>query len=750
MYNPGYEKTRFNVVVEVFNIPANKKVNARTNRRSFVNFQKPKAEKVTKTALSTRGKKGITENLTCIERQTDPTKDSRGNFLIIDTKRNRNLTRICFRKTRFVENQQPSDNKRRLLSEKQEIREEVSHKSKSKREIIVSNYDDKYRRSFNRDLKDINFKNAVRKRKRSSNEMVENVSQKDVKNTLNVWKRKNVSKSLTNVVISSFRMANRFFRPRGRGGLRGRGGHRDYAEATRKNPLFTMRVEIAAVTPENNPKQKRTHQMLSYYLEPIIHGKDYLDLPRSWLHDKKLYPEENGDEEQLGHKWTLKIMLNRKIDMARFDKEEYNFGTGEHIWKFKIGGRDSATPKTRWRVMDGNRGFKWLPDIDMRDPTSYSTLLTEKIKEFVNGKVTMLGKVKVETTTMAGFKDNITGKLMFHTSEVKFQENELKEGKASSFKLQIYCGGYKEPINIWIQPLIPGSMKLTKKCKKCGLVDHEEKDCTFEGPSYNQQDYSLYGQRAVEDIAGITKQLDEKKATLLYLAKTVVKKFENEKPSETPKTFGQLTKELDEVTKVCEKLAGREGPSGKHQMHQLAMLHDGEYSINWDVPRDDLSRMAFLTKTLVNDNGASFNWSVVRGTLENMKQEILTTGKLREILNGVTIQSLANIDNDRLVYLHQLYETKEDPKRDKYVDTLGENFVLATELVVSINLMIIYNNRLNINNQNNFRFNYYSHSRKRSFKIWTLSSPILTRAALRRNQECSISRRIIARKRRKK
>lgn len=160
--------------------------------------------------------------------------------------------------------------------------------------------------------------------------------------------------------------------------------------------------------------------------------------------------------------------------------------------------------------------------------------------------------------------------------------------------------------------------------------------------------------------------------------------------------------------------------------------------------------MAFSTKSLVNDNGASFNWAVVRGTSDKMRQEILTTGKLREILNGVTIQSLANIDRDRLVYLYELYETKEDPKRGNYLDTLGENFVLATELVVSINPKVAYYKSSKANRNYRFRFNYYSHSRKRSFKIWTLSSPILKRAAAQRSKECSTLRRIRARKRQRR
>ena len=184
-------------------------------------------------------------------------------------------------------------------------------------------------------------------------------------------------------------------------------------------------------------------------------------------------------------------------------------------------------------------------------------------------------------------------------------------------------------------------------------------------------------------------------------------------------------------------------------MHQLANLHDGEYSVNWDIPQEDMGRMAFSTKSLVNDNGASFNWIVVRGTSDKMKQEILTTGKLREILNGVTIQSLANIDRDRLVYLHELYETREDPKRGNYVDTLGENFVLATELVVSFKLRYVQYMNHNTNRNYRYRFNYYSHSRKRNFKIWTLSSPILKRVAAQRNRRCSTLRRIKAKKRRR-
>ena len=744
MGNSSQKSLRFNDIVEVLIIPATIKANVSSNRREIINFQKPRAERITKRAPSTRDKKKTTKSLTCINKRIGEIRVSRGNFLIIYTKRVRKLMQIQSKASHCTKGRSPNEPGRKLTREKQKDYEEFTRKSKFKLCEKTLN------KSENSNDGGENFGERAVKIVRSITERLNSKTDENVSNVSNVLKEQNFAKSITKVLKSFYRMANRFFRPRGRGGLRGRGGHRDYAEATRKNPLFTMRVEISAVPPDGNPKQKRTHQMLACYLEPIIHGKDYLDMPRNWLDDKKLYPEESDDEEKLGHKWTLKLMLNKRIDMARFDKDEYTIGTGEHIWKFKIGGRDSATPKTRWRVMDGNRGFKWLPDIDMRDPTSYSTLLTEKIKEFVNGKVVMLGKVKVETTTMAGFKDNITGKLMFHTSEVKFQENELKEGKASSFKLQIYCGGYKEPINIWIQPLIPGNLKLTKKCKKCGLADHEEKDCTFEGPSYNQQDYSLYGQRAVEDIPGITKQIDEKKANLVYLAKTVLKKYENEKVSENAKTFGQLTKELEEVTKACEKLSGREGTSGKHQMHQLANLHDGEYSVNWDVPKDDMGRMAFVTKSLVNDNGANFNWIVVRGTSDKMKQEILTTGKLREILNGVTIQSLANVDRDRLVYLHELYETKEDPKRANYVDTLGENFVLATELVVNIKLEIYNNNEIFTNVQYRFRFNYYSHSRKRSFKIWTLSSPILKRAATRRNRSCRTSRRIKAKKRRRK
>jgi hypothetical protein len=260
----------------------------------------------------------------------------------------------------------------------------------------------------------------------------------------------------------------------------------------------------------------------------------------------------------------------------------------------------------------------------------------------------------------------------------------------------------------------------------------------------------LYGQRAVEDIPGITKQIDEKKANLIYLAKTVLKKYENEKPTEGTKTFGQLAKELEEVSKACDKLAGRESTSGKHQLHQLANLIDGEYSVNWDIPKDDMGRMAFFTKSLVNDNGASFNWICVRGTEEKMKQEILTSGKLREVLNGVTIQSLANLDMDRLVYLYETYETVADPKRDKYIGTLGEKFVIATELVVSrfLETYILKNMTLIYNIY--FRYNYYSHSRKRNFKVWTLSSPILMRVHPRRNRKFSMCGRKTVRKRRKK
>ena len=745
MDNSGQKRIRFNVVLEPILIPANPRTSVRINRSEIFEFQRPRTESAPEKTITTRGGEKSTSILTCPNRH-----HSRGNKVfkgknhrikrIIST----NSTFIRFQVCLWTKDRSFKTSRREILTVNRANHARNLRKSKFKTNLKSENVKDKARmikRTFR------NCKSEIMKISELSEMSKRFATNKNVFKR----KRKNVSRRLekSKDFYRIFRMSNRFFRQRGRGGYRGRGGHKSYAQATRANPLFTMRVEIEAVPPENNPKQKRTHQMLACYLEPIIHGKNFLDLPRDWLDDKKIYPEENDCEEKLGHKWTLKLTLNKRIDMARFDKEEYTIGSGEHIWKFKIGGRDSSTPKTRWRVMDGNRGFKWLPDIDMKDPTSYSTLLTEKIKEFVNGKVVMLGKVKVETTTMIGFKENITGKLMFHTSEVTFQESELREGKAASFKLPIYCGGYREPVNIWIQPLIPGNLKISRKCKKCGLTEHEEKDCTFEGPSYDQKDYSLYGQRAVEDIPGITKQIDEKKANLIYLAKTVLKKYENEKQTESTKTFGQLAKELDEVSKACDKLAGREPTSGKHQLHQLANLLDGEYSVNWDIPKEDMGRMAFFTKSLVNDNGASFNWIVVRGTEEKMRQEIQTTGKLREVLNGVTIQSLANLDRDRLVYLHETYEVVKDPKRDRYIDTLGERFVIATELVVSENLEIYKkNNKLIYNTY--FRYNYYSHSRKRNFKVWTLSSPILKRVHPRRNRRFSMYGRITVRKRRKK
>ena len=281
------------MILELTLIPANLRTIVRNNRSEIFDFQRPRTETKPEKTITTRGGEKSTSILTCQKRyQTSKNIVFEGKNQKFKRIKNINSTFLRFQASLWTKSQSFKTSRKEILTVNQANHAKNPKQSKLKMNLISEIHRETARiaKRRTRDCENEGLKIRILTEMMKRFEKVKNVYER---------KRENVSERLRKTNDSrNFRMSNRFFRQRGRGGFRGRGGHKSYAQATRANPLFTMRVEISAVPPENNPKQKRTHQMLACYLEPIIHGKDYLDLPRDWLDDKKIYPEEKGFFQQ--------------------------------------------------------------------------------------------------------------------------------------------------------------------------------------------------------------------------------------------------------------------------------------------------------------------------------------------------------------------------------------------------------------------------------------------------------------------